>query len=296
MGPADGDRRGFDYYVSDYDSARPSAFHAPRRSINTTWSKRSHGALLAADRVKLPTNTEIVRWHTRPAHLDPGATTCSIRWRRVRPGRPAFRRSAASAIAGIPLDQSETNHAYHVGIEQRLIREFCGVRAHGAKLPRAECRRAGRHGHGLNGMPTTFDLRTQKSHDWEAGVQVRQQTGSQAQWSYYDMKLDRRDHVPYRPNFEARNNNLDPTRRYGDETIVTMKLSRRCAAEGWPRLYRAMFREGQLRGQRGAAGVAPGPAMSACPGTSSNITDARWGGALCRRAADGQRSGQSPAT
>jgi iron complex outermembrane receptor protein len=71
-----------------------------------------------------------------------------------------------------------------------------------------------------NGAPATFDLRTQKSRDLETGVRVH--LGAlDVQSSVYDMRLTDEIHFRFGPNFEANNINLDPTRRYGWETMAS---------------------------------------------------------------------------
>ena len=70
------------------------------------------------------------------------------------------------------------------------------------------------------GVPTTFDLRTQKSRDVETGVVSFRR--ARHSMSIYDMRLKDEIHFRFGPNFEANNINLDPTRRYGSETMVAI--------------------------------------------------------------------------
>ena len=69
---------------------------------------------------------------------------------------------------------------------------------------------------------TDFDLRTQKSHDWEAGLRLH--FGDvEVQSSYYDMHLT--DEIHFSPiTFE--NTDADPTRRQGVETIASWQATR----------------------------------------------------------------------
>ncbi|MET0866537.1 MAG: TonB-dependent receptor, partial [Pseudorhodoplanes sp.] len=238
---------GFDYFVADYNSARPQALGitAP---IHQYDMKQTSQAFYWLQNFKLPTNTEIaggfrVQRTSIQANdvFDPlarGAIPASC--------DPFF--GCFGDLAGIPLDQSEVNHAYHAGIEQKLSPNFAlfGRIAQSFRVPNVD-ERVGMVT-GLNGAtPTTFDLRTQKSHDWEAGVKFGN-SWLQAQWSYYSMQLTDEIMFQYLPNFESRNINLDPTRRYGNETIVTMKLSDEVRVKGGVAYTRAVFREGPFTG------------------------------------------------
>jgi iron complex outermembrane receptor protein len=99
-----------------------------------------------------------------------------------------------------------------------------------------------------NGVPTTFDLRTQKSHDLEAGVRLH--LGPlDVQSSIYDMRLRNEIHFRFGPNFESNNINLDPTRRYGTETIATYRLSDKVRFKGGFAYTRSVFREGLFAGR-----------------------------------------------
>ena len=74
-----------------------------------------------------------------------------------------------------------------------------------------------RIGSALFGVPTDFDLRTQKSDDWEAGIRLHHGQ-FKIQSSYYEMQLT--DELQFDPvNFI--NTNLDPTRRRGVGTVST---------------------------------------------------------------------------
>jgi iron complex outermembrane receptor protein len=237
---------GFDYFVADYDSARPQALGltAP---IHQYDMKQTSQAFYWLQNFKLPTNTEIaggfrIQRTSIQANdvFDPlarGAIPVSC-----FPGFGCF-----GDLAGIPLDQSEVNHAYHAGIEQKLSPNFAlfGRIAQSFRVPNVD-ERVGMVT-SLNAVPTTFNLRTQKSHDWEAGVKFGNDR-LQAQWSYYNMKLTDEIMFNYLQNFEARNINLDPTRRYGNETIVTMKLSDEVRVKGGVAYTRAVFREGPFTG------------------------------------------------
>jgi iron complex outermembrane receptor protein len=237
---------GFDYIVADYDSARPQALGitAPIHQYDL---KQSSQAFYWLQNFKLPTNTEISGgFRTQRTSIqandvfDPmarGAIPVSC-----FPGFGCF-----GDLAGTPLDQSQTNHAYHAGIEQKLSPNFAvfGRIAQSFRVPNVD-ERVGMVPT-LNAEPTTFDLRTQKSHDWEAGVKFGN-SWLQAQWSYYEMKLTDEIMFQYDLSGMGKNINLDPTRRYGNETIVTMKLSDQFRIKGGLANTRAVFREGPFAG------------------------------------------------
>lgn len=71
---------------------------------------------------------------------------------------------------GTPLDTAETQRATHIGIEHRFNRTFAvfGRMAQSFWLPNVD----ERVGEAPLGGATNFDLRTQRSHDFEAGFRV----------------------------------------------------------------------------------------------------------------------------
>jgi iron complex outermembrane receptor protein len=148
---------------------------------------------------------------------------------------------------GIPLDKEETNHAYHLGFEHRLTQQVTlfGRTAQSFRVPNVD-ERVGMVSAGI-GDPTTFNLRTQKSHDWEAGGRIN--VGPvMLQSSIYDMYLTDEIHFRYAPNFVVNNTNLDPTRRYGSETIASWQATETVRVRGGYAYTRAVFREGIFTG------------------------------------------------
>ena len=143
---------------------------------------------------------------------------------------------------GLPLDQSETNRAWHLGAEQELFPGL-GLFARAAqsfRVPNIDER--------IGSSPiftvTNFDLRTQKSHDWETGVRLHF-GGVEIQSSYYDMQLT--DEIHFSP-LTFTNTNLDPTRRQGVETIATWQATRDVRLRGNLTYIDAEFRAGPLAG------------------------------------------------
>jgi iron complex outermembrane receptor protein len=101
----------------------------------------------------------------------------------------------------------------------------------------------------FSGLPVPFNLRTQKSHDLEGGVRLR--FGAlNVQWSMYDMRLTDEIHFRFgrEPLFEVTNTNLDPTRRYGHETIATYNVTDSLRLKGGLAFTRAKFVEGEFAG------------------------------------------------
>jgi iron complex outermembrane recepter protein len=142
----------------------------------------------------------------------------------------------------IPLDKSENNQAYHLGIEHRFNRYFAlfARMAQSFRVPNVD-ERVGTLSDGS--APTSFDLKTQKSHDYEAGVRVR--VGRfEAQTSIYDMYLTNEIHFRFLPDFFSGNINLPPTRRYGSETIAAWQATDEVLFKAGLAYTRAVFREG----------------------------------------------------
>jgi iron complex outermembrane recepter protein len=145
---------------------------------------------------------------------------------------------------GLPLDKRETQHALHVGLEHRFNEVFSafGRGARSFRLPTVD-ERIGMAPSGF-GIPTNFNLKTQTSHDIEGGVRARYGAFS-LQTSVYDMRLE--DELFFSPATFT-NVNLDPTRRYGTETIAGWQVSNTVRLKGGLAYTRAVFREGPFTG------------------------------------------------
>ena len=145
---------------------------------------------------------------------------------------------------GVPINQSETNDAWHLGAEHEVLPGLAvfGRAAHSFRVPNVDER--------IGAAPvlhvTDFNLRTQKSHDWEAGLRLH--FGDvEVQSSYYDMHLT--DEIHFSPiTFE--NTNLDPTRRQGVETIASWQATRDVRLRGNLTYTDAEFWEGPLAGNK----------------------------------------------
>jgi iron complex outermembrane receptor protein len=236
---------GVDFYHAQYDSDRP-LFLGAAPIHRYDLSQTTLGAYWQQTVTVLP-STDI-------------GSGVRIQNHRIR-ARDAFDPNAPGAIpvqcdpifgcfgdlAGIPLDKSETNYAYHLGIEHRLNRNLSvfGRHARSFRVPNVD-ERVGVVT-SLNAEPTTFNLRTQISYDFEAGVRWRSGPVD-AQWSVYDMYLTDEIHFRFGPNFVANNINLDPTRRYGSEMIAGYQVNDSLRFKGGLAYTRSVFREGLFAG------------------------------------------------
>ena len=230
---------GFDYYRAEYGSDRPlflgaapiHRYDLTQSSLAAYWQQtftvfgntdigvggRIAGFTLSA-RDKFDANA-------------PGGSFCF-------PGFGCF----PAGFEQIPLDKSENNQAYHLGIEHRFNRYFAvfARMAQSFRVPNVD-ERVGTASDGS--APTSFDLQTQKSHDYEAGVRVRV-GGFEIQSSVYDMYLTDEIHFRFLPDFFSGNINLPPTRRYGSETIAAWQATDEVFFKAGLAYTRAVFREG----------------------------------------------------
>jgi iron complex outermembrane receptor protein len=148
-----------------------------------------------------------------------------------------------------PLDSDETQYALHIGLEHRFTDVFSvfARAARAFRTPDVDERIAS--GPAFDPItflpiPGTFQLKTQTSHDAEAGFRVR--TGQfQAQASIYNMELENELH--FNPVLFF-NTNLDPTRRYGAEAAASLRVSDTIVLRGGMAYTRAVFREGPFAG------------------------------------------------
>ena len=142
-----------------------------------------------------------------------------------------------------PLDTSQLNHALHIGIEHRFNDSFAVfARAASAfRTPNID----ERVGVGAFAAPVkTFDLKIQTSNDVEGGFRIK--AGQfELQSSVYNMDL--LNEIHFDPvNFV--DTNLDPTRRYGSETSISLRASDTVLLRGGFAYTRAVFREGPFAG------------------------------------------------
>ena len=143
---------------------------------------------------------------------------------------------------GLPLDTSETQHAWHLGVDHRINKELAvfARMARSFRVPNVD----ERVGVGPFGTATNFDLRTQTSRDYEAGFRVRF-ANFELQSSAYLMNLQ--NEVFFSPATFT-NTNLDPTRRYGVETIASWQATQTLLFKAGITYTRAIFVEGPFAG------------------------------------------------
>ena len=94
------------------------------------------------------------------------------------------------------------------------------------------------------GVPTSFDLKTQTSHDVEGGIRA---SAGPVTWqtSVYYMELENELH--FSPATFT-NTNLDPTQRYGVENILTWRVADYLRLKAGLAYTRSKFREGPFAG------------------------------------------------
>lgn len=232
---------GFDYYRADYGSERPLALGGP--AIHDYDLVQSSTAGYWQQTVSILPSTDI----SGGVRLQQTKLRARDKFDPDAPGAVAFSFGFPVDTQGIPLDKSETNRAFHLGAEHRFNDNLAvfGRMAQSFRVPNVDERVGAVTA--LNGEPTTFNLRTQKSHDWEGGVRLH--AGPlDVQWSLYDMHLVDEIHFRFGPDFVANNTNLDPTRRYGHEMIASYRLSDEFRLKGGFAYTRSVFREGLFAG------------------------------------------------
>ena len=143
---------------------------------------------------------------------------------------------------GLPFDGEQTQKAWHIGLEHRFNQYVAlfGRTAQSFRVPNVD----ERVGQGPFGVATNFDLKTQSSRDYEAGLRLTV-GGFSFQTSTYLMNLQ--NEIFFSPATFT-NTNLDPTRRYGVETIVGWQVTDALRLKGGGAYTRAQFVEGQFAG------------------------------------------------
>jgi iron complex outermembrane receptor protein len=223
---------GFDYYNSDYDSDR-SQFSGNPPIHRYRLGQDSIAGYWQQTVTVLPTTDISGGVRVQRTHV-----TATDAYDATAPG------AAFAGPQGLPLDQRENNEAYHVGFEHRFNPGFAvfGRAAQSFRTPNVD----ERVGMALFGSPTTFNLKTQTSHDIEGGVRFNFGNIT-LQSSVYEMKLE--NELIFDPvNFV--NYNLDPTQRRGWETIATWQMTEDVRFKGSLTYIDATFREGPNEGKQ----------------------------------------------
>ena len=223
---------GVDYYQTNYDSdRRQSQFSAPihhymlgQRTLAGYWQQT----------MTFFSSTDI----SAGGRIQRNNLDANDRYDATAPVTPGFGGSVGSL-----LNKSETQNAYHLGIEHRFNDTFAmfGRAAQSFRVPNVD-ERVGAGG--LN-VPTNFNLKPQQSHDIEGGVRVKYGRFS-LQSSVYDMMVTNELHLD---PVSFANTNLDPTRRTGVENIATWRLTDTVALKGTATYTHATFRSGPFSGK-----------------------------------------------
>ena len=154
--------------------------------------------------------------------------------------------SLFAAPQGLPFDGKEIQHALHLGFEHRFndtIAVF-GRAGRSFRVPNVD-ERVGQAPFTFPVLtPTTFDLRTQTSYDLEGGLRLKGGLWS-VQASYFDMHLKNELHLD---PVTLADINLDPTHRYGLETIGNLQVSDAVRLKGTLTYTRAVFVQGPFTG------------------------------------------------
>lgn len=155
---------------------------------------------------------------------------------------PAAPGALFAAPQGLPLDSSETQHAWHVGIEHRVTEAFAlfARAARSFRLANVD----ERVGVAPFGTPTDFALRTQTSRDYEAGIRL---AGGGVRWQTSAWLMDLEDEIHFSPATFT-NTNLDPTRRWGVESLLSFQAGERLRLHAGVAHTRAVFRGGPFAG------------------------------------------------
>jgi iron complex outermembrane receptor protein len=220
---------GIDVYHSIYDSDRSQHLGDP--PIHRYDLKQTTSAAYAQETIGVRPDTDVA-FGARVQHNSISARD------RLDPTAPG----AAFALQGLPHDANEIQYAWHIGIEHRVTQQvaFFARAARSFRVPNVDERVA----MSPFDVPTSFDLKTQTSHDVEGGV--RASAGSLTwQTSIYLMDLENELH--FSPATFT-NVNLDPTRRMGVENILTWRVSDTLRLKASLAYTRAQFRAGPFAG------------------------------------------------
>jgi iron complex outermembrane recepter protein len=218
---------GMDIYESIFEQGRSQ--HVGLPLIHKYNLAQLTGALYAMETVNVRPNTDV----GMGIRVQRNSISARDRFDINAPGASPF------DAQGLPLEGSENQRAWHIGLDHRITQQLAvfARMARSFRVPTVDERV------GL-GVPTNFNLRTQTSRDYEAGVRVH--IGNvEMQSSVYLMNLQ--DEIFFSPATFT-NVNLDPTRRYGWETAATWQATKELQFKLGLAVTRAIFVEGPFAG------------------------------------------------
>jgi iron complex outermembrane receptor protein len=221
---------GVDVYHSIYDSDRSR--HLGEPPIHRYDLSQTTAAAYFMETVNVRPDTDV----SFGARVQNNRITARDRWDPMAPG------GAFAGPEGLPLDKSETHYAWHVGAEHRVTRQvaFFARAARSFRVPNVDERVA----MSPFGVPTTFDLKTQTSHDVEGGIRA---AAGPVTWQISGYLMDLENELHFSPATFT-NTNLDPTRRYGVENVVVWQVADFLRFKGGLAYTRSKFREGPFAG------------------------------------------------
>ena len=221
---------GVDIYHSIYDSDR--SLHLGDPPIHRYNLNQTTAAFYAQETIAVRPDTDIA-FGGRIQH---NAISARDRWDPNAPG------GLFAGPQGLPFDGSEVQYAWHVGIEHRVTREvaFFGRAARAFRVPNVDERVAS----SPFGVATAFDLKTQTSHDVEAGIRAN---AGPLTWQISAYYMALQNELFFSPA-SFTNTNLDPTKRYGVENIVTWRVVEWLRIKAGLAYTRSLFREGPFAG------------------------------------------------
>jgi iron complex outermembrane recepter protein len=221
---------GIDIYDAVYGSNRSN--HSGEAPIHRFNLQQLTAAAYFMETVKVRPDTD-VGFGGRVQQIDLSASD------RFDPNAPA---GLFAGPEGLPLNSTETQHAWHLGIDHRVNQHFAvfARMARSFRVPNVD----ERVGMAPFGVATNFNLLTQTSRDYEAGFRVRF-ANFELQTSAYLMNLQ--NEIFFSPATFT-NTNLDPTRRYGLETIASWQATQTLLFKVGVAYTRAIFVEGPFTG------------------------------------------------
>lgn len=221
---------GFDYYLSDYQSDRQKNLNfTPIHQYN---ARQATYAGYGQSTIALTDKTDI----SGGLRLQRSVVSATDDMNANAPGY-------GSEAAARPLnDAAETNYAFHIGIEHRLMPEL---------VPFARVGRSFRYptlderiGMAPFGTPGSFVLKTQTSRDYEAGLRG---SAGPVDYRLSAFWMDLKDEIHFNP-VSFINFNLDPTRRRGLEAEANWRLLSDVKLRGGLAYTEAEFRDGPNKG------------------------------------------------